>query len=194
MSTKEQAVSNDQVKRVDLERLTELLSMATPGPWRSYRASKYWHLRNEAGDYVMEACQRGLVRQQSDSALIVAMYEAMPALLQQLAERDAEVERLKEQKEKFMWQVRDTCTRAEAAEARVRELDLDAARYRFLRDTQTTFGVSAQHDDAGQRIFYVRLHGYGVDPIDVDSAIDAELASEGGGDANLQQPAQEAIK
>lgn len=33
-----------------------------------------------------------------------------------LAERDADIERLKEQKDKFMWQVRDTCTRAEAAE------------------------------------------------------------------------------
>ena len=51
----------------------------------------------------------------------------------------AEIQRLehelaasKEVAEKFKWQVRDTCTRAEAAEALVKELTPDAARYRHM--------------------------------------------------------------
>ena len=38
-------------------------------------------------------------------------------ILSRLAEARKEIERLKEQNDKFMWQVRDTCQRAEKAEA-----------------------------------------------------------------------------
>ncbi len=38
------------------------------------------------------------------------------ALQEQLAEKEKEIERLKELNDKFMWQVRDTCARAEKAE------------------------------------------------------------------------------
>jgi len=37
-------------------------------------------------------------------------------LQEQLAEKEKEIEQLKEQNDKFMWQVRDTCARAEKAE------------------------------------------------------------------------------
>lgn len=57
---------------------------------------------------------------------------------------------------------------------------LDAARYRWLRDTQTTFGVSAQYNTAGKPIFHVRLHGFGASADDVDAAIDAAMAKEPG--------------
>ena len=39
------------------------------------------------------------------------------ALQEQLAEKEKEIERLKELNDKFMWQVRDTCARAEKAES-----------------------------------------------------------------------------
>lgn len=49
----------------------------------------------------------------------------------------------------------------------------DAERYRWLRDKRTTYGLSAQFDDVGQQVFYLRLPGYGAMASDVDSAIDA---------------------
>lgn len=58
-----------------------------------------------------------------------------------------------------------------------RELVRDAERYRWLRDSQTEYGVSAQYKDAGKLIFYVRLHGYGEAASDVDTAIDAAIAA-----------------
>lgn len=40
-----------------------------------------------------------------------------------IAARDAKIERLNEQNDKFKWQVRDTCTRAEAAEAKLAQYE-----------------------------------------------------------------------
>jgi hypothetical protein len=52
------------------------------------------------------------------------------SLATELLESQAEIDQLKELADKFMWQVRDTCARAEAAEARIAELEevLDAQR------------------------------------------------------------------
>jgi hypothetical protein len=75
----------------------------------------------------------------------------------------------------------EACADAIDAAIKQREQDAkDAARHRWLRDTQTTFGVSAQYDTAGKPIFYVRLHGFGTSADDVDAAIDAAMAKESG--------------
>ena len=55
----------------------------------------------------------------------------------------------------------------------------DAERYRWLRDTQTTFGISAQHGDAGSSVLFLRFHGYGSSHDDVDTSIDAHLQGAG---------------
>lgn len=103
------------------------------------------------------------------------------ALLQQLAELDAEIERLKEQKDKFMWQVRDTCTRADAAEARVRELEPDAARLDWLQDhllgegSADKFGLD--HPEWSDSLEWSDIpEGESLRHI-----VDAAMASEGGG-------------
>jgi len=85
------------------------------------------------------------------TAGLIALVEGMEATSQGLA-RDAEfnggaadswkaeAEKQKERAEKFMWQVRDTCTRAEAAEARAlaAEAERDA-----LREALAPFGSGA---------------------------------------------------
>lgn len=44
-----------------------------------------------------------------------------------IAAKDAEIEKLNEQNDKFKWQVRDTCTRAEAAEAKLAQIEKQEA-------------------------------------------------------------------
>lgn len=73
---------------------------------------------------------------------------------------------------------RKAAARATRAEAELAAVRANAERYVWLRDSRTTFGVSAQYDDAGKAIFYTRLHGYGTNSADVDTAIDA---ARGGG-------------
>ena len=97
---------------ISVERLRELLAKATPGPWSQdhrrgkdggYRTQVFdasgseiatlaWHpkpARHEDGRKIISTDRA------ENAELIVAMHEALPTLLHQLAEREAEVERLR---------------------------------------------------------------------------------------------------
>ena len=71
---------------------------------------------------------------ETDRERQIAMREGAECGIEQLerdlAARDAELARVKEQADKFKWQVRDTCQRAERAEA-----ERDAAREQAARST-----------------------------------------------------------
>lgn len=75
---------------ISVERLRELLAKATPGPWRSHKATVLMGAPT-AGGFDISNCPRPY----ENAALIAAAINALPALLHQLAERDAEVERLR---------------------------------------------------------------------------------------------------
>lgn len=57
-----------------------------------------------------------------------------------------------EQREKFMWQVRDTCTRAENAESRIEALQAEVARYRDALDDVAQSHISRAHAIARQAL------------------------------------------
>ncbi|WP_136259407.1 hypothetical protein [Rhodanobacter lindaniclasticus] len=53
---------------------------------------------------------------------VFAVKNTWDVIRARLVELEAENERLQDKADKFMWQVRDTCTRAEKAEAMLRDI------------------------------------------------------------------------
>lgn len=115
-------------QRVDVERLSELLAKATPGPWFVV-TGKNISVGPCPGKHVALCNYDNGPIEKANAALIAEMHKVLPALLQQLAERDAEVERWKDIASQINtdWipANRKMVERAEAAE-RAREADIRA--------------------------------------------------------------------
>ncbi|HJS06910.1 MAG TPA: hypothetical protein VJ809_04595 [Pirellulales bacterium] len=146
-------MSNDQVKRVDVERLN-----CTNGGSQYCYGCYQMTIDNEYGDYVS--------------------YDDYDALLRRLAERDADREVFEHNYLREEEKAASFRRRAEAAEARVRELERDAARL----DWFSSGGID--------RIMYECPNGDWCAQDDVigawhgdtpRAAIDAAMASEVGG-------------
>lgn len=68
--------------------------------------------------------------------------DSVDPLVVRLHDVTAENERLRDKADKFMWQVRDTCTRAEKAEAMLRDI---AGCQWFAREAPATVELIATH-------------------------------------------------
>lgn len=154
MNAKEQAVSSDQVKRV--ERFN-----CTNGGARYCYGCYQMTPDNEYGDYVS--------------------YDDYAALLQQLAERDAAIDTARQ------WALDEQANgvrmheRAHAAEARVRELERDAARLDYLDSCSESYGFENEH--LGNRWMIEGAYANIRKAIDYEMSTgsDAAMASGGGG-------------
>ena len=89
---------------ISVERLRELLDKATPGPWTVVAGDNYMieadsypgtyphrFPGDDTGPFVAYIGNRSADYGETDAQLIAEMREALPALLHQLAEREAEV-------------------------------------------------------------------------------------------------------
>lgn len=110
-------------QRVAVERLTELLAKATPGPWQAKDPYLWDEIVGNVdgpddGQYHYTEVAQGYGK--ADAALIVEAVNALPALLQQVTEQAAEIERLQSTLVRRTDALHAWKSRAEAAE-RARE-------------------------------------------------------------------------
>jgi hypothetical protein len=87
--------------------------------------------------------------------------KAKEALRARLAEKDAEAAKWKQRADKYMWQVRDTCARAEAAEKALaeREGHDDATADKFCKWLAEALGVTEWDSDGASECWDGDAHG-----------------------------------
>lgn len=125
---------------IDIQQLSELERKATPGPWYPKPATYGWDVWGNLDDgtdgwigpvkrvisphssihSAQDIC-RDSDETEANAALIVAMRNALPALLASLASKDAEIERLKTLTETLKMQASCHAMEARGANATIHE-------------------------------------------------------------------------
>jgi hypothetical protein len=146
-------------EQLNVARLAELLAKATPGPWSVHPRAETAVLASDG--YSATNTESNLfdshARNIANAALIVAAVNALPALLLQVAERDAEIARLRDKRAEFMAKWGLALGRVDAAKELLRDArDLLAVLRPCELPTNTENNIAAflaangtSHDEGG---------------------------------------------